>query len=146
MKKVIGFLAAVLSMAAVLTACAARTPISADEFQKAAEDSGYEITQDSSYGSDVTSLVASKSDSDTKITFTVFSDSATASKEYISQKKSLAVTDGDNTIDSDAYNKYTAQSGEIYYTLIRMDNTLLFCKGTVAKKDEIDSFVKTIKY
>lgn len=146
MKKVIGFLAAVLAAAAVLTACSARTPISADEFQKAAEDAGYEVAQDTSYGSNVKSLVASKSDSDTQITFTVFADSSTASQKYASKKKSITVTDEGSIIDSDAYNKYTAQGGEIYYTLVRMDNTLLFCKGTVAKEDEIDSFVKQIKY
>jgi archaellum component FlaG (FlaF/FlaG flagellin family) len=146
MKKAVGFLAAVLAIASVLTACSARSPISADDFQKAAQDAGYEVTQDASYGSDAASLVASKSDSDVQITFTVFPDAITAKQKYASQKKSLAVSDGGSTIDSDAYNKYTVQNGEMYYTLVRLDHTLLVCKGTVSDKNEIDNFVKQIKY
>ncbi|WP_411675795.1 hypothetical protein [Caproicibacter sp.] len=147
MKKTAGLLAAViLSAALILSACSARTPISADDFQKKAEAAGYKVTQDTSYGSDAKSLVASKSDSDTQITFAVFTDSTSAQQKYASLKKSLTVTGGESTVDADAYNKYTAENGEIYYTIIRMDNTLLDCKGTIAKKDEIDSFVKTVKY
>ncbi|OCN01227.1 hypothetical protein A7X67_07610 [Clostridium sp. W14A] len=147
MKKTAGLLAAViLSAALILSACSARTPISADDFQKKAEAAGYQVTQDTSYGSDAKSLLASKSGSDTQFAFTVFTDSSLAQQKYASLKKSLTVTGGESTVDADAYNKYTAENGEIYYTIIRMDNTLLDCKGTIAKKDEVDSFVKTVKY
>jgi archaellum component FlaG (FlaF/FlaG flagellin family) len=89
-EKAVGFLAAVLAIASVLTACSARSPISADDFQKAAQDAGYEVTQDASYGSDAASLVASKSDSDVQITFTVFPDAITAKQKYASQKKEFS--------------------------------------------------------
>ena len=144
-KKTIGFLAAVLMTAVLLTACSARTPISADDFQKKAESAGFQVEQNNSY-TDATSLVASKEDSSTQITFTVFSTSSTAEQQYVSLKKDLTVTDEKSLIDSSAYNKYVAQNGEMYYTLIRMDNTLLNCKGTTAEKDEIDDFVKDIQY
>ncbi|WP_326974912.1 hypothetical protein [Caproicibacter sp. BJN0012] len=148
MKKTAGFLTAALAACLlVLSACSARTPISSDDFQKKAEALGYKVSQDSSSsGSDAKTLTAAKSDSDTQITFTTFSDASAAQEQYASLKESLKATGGTSTVDSDSYNKYTAQNGEIYYTLVRMGDTLLNCKGTVGKKDEIDNFVKEIKY
>lgn len=148
MKKTAGFLAAALAACfLILSACSARTTVSNDDFQKKAEALGYKVSQDSSpSGSDAKSLTAVKSDSDTQIIFTTFSDASTAQEQYTSLKESLKPAAGTGTVDSDAYNKYSAQNGEIYYTLIRMDNTLLSCKSTVTKKDEIDSLVKAIKY
>lgn len=147
MKKTAGFLAAALAACLlILSACSARTPISNDDFQKKAESLGYKVSDSSSSGSDAKTMTATKSDSDTQITFTTFSDASTAQEQYASLKESLKATGGTGTVDSDAYNKYTAQNGEIYYTLVRMGNTLLDCKGTVGKKDEIDSLVKALKY
>lgn len=149
MKKTAGFLAAALAAGLlILSACSARTPISNDDFQKKAEALGYQVTQDSSSsGSDAKSLTAAKSDSDTQIVFTTCADASAAQEQYSTLKDSLkTATAGSGNVDSDAYNKYTAQNGEIYYVLVRMDNTVLNCKGTVAKKDEIDSLVKAIKY
>lgn len=148
MKKNAGFLAAALAACLlILSACSARTPVSNSNFQKEAKTLGFQVTQDSSSsGSDTGSLTATKSGSDTQITFTTYADASTAQEQYASLKDSLKATAGAGNIDSDAYNKYTGQNGEIYYVLVRMDDTLLYCKGTVAKKDEIDSLVKAIKY
>lgn len=148
MKKNAGFFAALLLVSALLlSACSARTPISADSFQKEAKSAGYQVSESSASASDaVKSLTAAKENSDTQISFSQFADASAAEESYASLKQSLTVTGGKNTVDSDSYNKYTAQNGEIYYTLVRMDNTLLFCKGTLEKKSEIDSFIQSIKY
>ncbi|MCI1965543.1 MAG: hypothetical protein LKJ17_05355 [Oscillospiraceae bacterium] len=141
MKKTAAFLAAALAACLfILSACSARTPVSNDDFKKQAEALGYTVAQ----GTD--SLSASKSETDTQIIFTTCSDSISAQEQYASLKDSLTVTGGESTVDSNAYNKYTAQNGEIYYTLIRMDNTVLNCKGTIAKKDEMNRLIKALKY
>ena len=149
MKKPAVFLAAVFATGILfLSACSARNPASAASFQKTAASLGYKVTQaaDTSYGSDTKSLIAAKSGSDTQIAFTVFADASTAEDQFSSLKQDLTATGGKSAVDADAYNKYTAQNGELYYTLVRIDNTMLSCKGTVAKKGEIEDFIKAIKY
>lgn len=146
MKKTAAFLAIVLTAALIFSGCSARTTMSTDDFKKKAEAAGYEVAKDASYGADTDSLNASKSDSDTEISFTVFTSSSSAKRTYSSLKKGLTVTGGESTLDSDAYNRYTAQNGEIYYAIVRMDDTLLNCKGTLSEKDEIDQFINDVNY
>lgn len=148
MKKSAVFCAAVLAAAAVLlTACSARTPVSSDDFQKKAEAAGFTVAADASGSSDgVKSLSAVKSDADTEISFFEFSDGASAQDRYAALKKEVSASGDGNTVDSSAYNKYVGQNGEIYYTLVRMDNTVLSCKGTVTNKKLIDDFVGELKY
>lgn len=148
MKKTIRSCAALLAAAAVfLSACSARTPISADDFQKKAEALGYTVAVGTSNSTGAqSSLNAVKSDSDTQILFLLFSDESSAQEQYETMKTDIAAESGPGSVDSATYNKYVAQKGELYYTVVRMDGTVLYCKGTVAKKDEIDSFVSAIKY
>lgn len=147
MKKTIRLCAAVLAAAAVfLSACSARTAASADGFQKQAEAAGYKVTSQTASAGAAKELTAAKDGSDTTITFFTFSDSSSAEQEYVTMKQDLTASGGSSTVDSATYNKYVAQNGELYYTLIRMDSTILSCKGTVDKKSEIDSFVSKIKY
>lgn len=148
MKKTIRFCAALLAASAVfLSACSARTPVSADDFQKKAEALGYTVAADASDTSGAkTGLNAEKSDTDTQISFLVFSDESSAQEDYETMKSGIAGESSPGSVDSATYNKYIAQKGELYYTVVRMNDTILYCKGTVANKDEIDSFVKEIKY
>ena len=148
MKKAIRFCAAALAAAAVfLSACSARTPISADDFQKKAEALGYTVAADASNSAGAQSyLSAVKSGTDTQISFLLFPDESAAQEQYETMKGDIAEESSPGSVDTATYNKYVAQKGELYYTVVRMDDTVLYCKGTVAKKDEIDGFVSAIKY
>jgi hypothetical protein len=148
MKKTAGFLAAALAACLlILSACSARSPVSSGDFQKQAKTLGYKVSQIAPATDGAEDLFIASSDSSyTQFRFLTFSDASSAMEGYKSLKEATFHSDGESTVDSDAYNKYTAQNGEIYYTLIRMDNTVLDCKSTTSKKDEIESFVKAIKY
>lgn len=150
MKKLIKYLAVTLAalMAVSLAGCSARKTATAEEFQAQAESAGYTVTDTSS--SDYTSgakqtLSAVKDGVDVAVTFYVFSDSDSALSWYTSEKSDLPVT-GKTIVDSDAYSKYTLTNGEVYYLIVRLDTTAVFCKTTIAKQAEAESLISALKY
>ncbi len=148
MKKLLKFCVVALAAAVVATfaGCSARTAISADDFQKQAKSSGFSVSEAAGNDSGAEkSLVATKDGSDVEIDFHAFSDAGNAQGWYTAQKGSLA-SSGKVVVDSDNYNKYTLANGEMYYVLVRMDKTAILCKTTANKKNEADSFLKTIHY
>ena len=147
MKKSAVFCAAALAAAVLFSACSARTPVSSDDFQKKAEAAGFTVSADVSESSGAAkALNAVKDGEDTEISFFEFTDSAAARERYASLKKTLFPSGGGSAVDSSAYNKYAGRNGELYYTLVRLDNTVLSCKGTAANKKPIDDFISQIKY
>ena len=149
MKKIGRILAAVLAAAALtaFSACSARSAVSADEFQKQAKSAGFTVAapaQDSSGAAK--SLIATKDGSDVEVDFHQFSDAQTAASWYSEQKSALPPSGGKNVVDSDAYSKYTLTNGEIYYALVRMDDTAVFCKTTTAKQSAADDLLKSLRY
>ncbi len=148
MKKMTKICAVILAVAlfTVFTACSARSTVSADEFQKQAKSAGFTVETPSSDNSGATkSLGATKDGTDVEVDYHQFSDATSAENWYGQAKGSLQGT-GKNVVDSDAYSKYTVTNGEIYYVLVRMDDTALVCKSTTAKQSVVDGFLKTLKY
>lgn len=149
MKKFFKIVAAVLAAAAVLTVsgCSARTPLAADGFDKLAKSQGFKVQDAGTADSSVTkSLTATKAESDTTITFTVYKDASSAEEQFSAQKKTASPSGGGQSVDSATYNRYTVTNGELYYVIVRMDTTLLSCQSTVTNKDETDNLVKAAKY
>ena len=151
MKKFAKLFAVAFAALTVLTAasgCSARTPSTTDSFQKLAKDQGFSQIEDAtaSYSPASKAISAAKSESDTQLVFLQYSDDSDAQDEYQALKKQAAPNGGGNSVDSATYNRYIVTNGELYYNIIRMDSTLLFCQATDTNKDEVDSFVKAIKY
>lgn len=149
MKKITKICAAVLAVAlfTVFTACSARSTVSADDFQKQAKSAGFTVAAPSSDNSGATkSLAATKDGTDVEVDYHQFSDASSAENWYNQQKASLTQGTGKNVVDSDAYSKYTVTNGEIYYVLVRMDDTAIVCKSTTAKQSVVDGLLKTLKY
>jgi hypothetical protein len=149
MKKIwkICAVALLASMLTVFAGCSARTAITADEFQKQAKSAGYTVTEPENNDSAATkSYTATKDNSDVEIVFRIFSDAYSAQNWYSTQKSSLKTETVKTAVDSDNYSKYTVTNGEIYYVLVRVDKTVVFCKAVASKAGEVDSFLSTIKY
>ena len=149
MKKFIKIVAAVLAAAAVLavSGCSARTPLTADSFEKLAKSQGFKVEAAGAADSSVTkSLTATKAESDTAITFTVFKDGSSAADQFSAQKKTASPSGGGQSVDSATYSRYTVTNGELYYVIVRMDSTLLSCQAKITNKDEADNLVKAAKY
>ena len=124
-----------------------RRAVSADTFKKEAGKEGFTVSEKTSSDSNVDKcLMASKKGSDTKIIYLSFGDSSSAHDSYTSMIGDVIPSGGKNAVDSDTYNKYSVSKGELYYTITRMDATIIYCSATVAKKGEADGFIKALKY
>lgn len=151
MKKIFKLCAVVLAAAAVFsfTACSARTPITADAFKKQAESAGFTVTDNSSTNAKVDKyLSAVKNETGTELMFISFKTDASAAEMYSTIKSSITEgTSGTTTnIDSSSYNKYTLINGELHHTLTRMGSTIVYGKTTSTYKNQVDDFLKAIKY
>ncbi len=151
MKKLIKFCAAVLAAVTMLslTACSARSAITADDFSKQAKAQGFTVKESTSSNADVDKyLTATKEEAGTELVFISFKSDSAAESLYTSLKKSIsegAPATG-KTLDSATYNKYTLANGELNHTLARMDATLVYGKANSTNQDQVDEFFKAIKY
>ncbi len=149
MKKIAKICVAVLA-AAVFTmfaACSARSAVSADDFQKQAKSAGFTVAAPASDSSGASkSLTATKDGTDVEVDFHQFADAASAQNWYAEQKNTLTDGSAKNVVDSDAYNKYKLTNGEIFYEIVRMDNTAILCKTTTAKQSTAEGLLKSIRY
>lgn len=148
LKKAFKFCLLAIAAAAVMTlgGCSARSSVSYGDFEQKAEAAGFKVSEQTAPSEEVTKdLSAVKDGSDTQFNFLTFDTPTHAQSWYFSQKDSLPAG-GQTLVDSDSYNKFTLSNGEIYYVLVRMDNTFLSCQTTVSKADEVGSFLSSIKY
>ncbi|NLG92221.1 MAG: hypothetical protein GX485_01415 [Clostridiales bacterium] len=151
MKRIWKLCAAVLAAAALfaLTGCSARTAVTADEFKKQAEAQGFKVTDTSGYSiSAEKCLEATKSETGTNITYLVFSSEASAQQSYKSMKSSISNGTGGkaSNVDSSSYNKYPYVNSELTHTLVRMNKTIIYGKATLTHKNQVDDFMKAVKY
>jgi hypothetical protein len=149
MKKIGKIFTTVLAVAVltVFAGCSARSAVSADEFEKQAKSAGFTVTTPESDSSGAEkSLTATKGGSDAEVDFHQFSDASSAQSWYSEQKSALTSGSGKNVVDSDAYSKYTLTNGEIYYAIARIDNTVIYCKTTIANQSAADNLLNALHY
>lgn len=150
MKKFSKFIAAVLAVAAILSAfagCSVRTPVTADGFQKLAKGQGFKVETGAGGSSGVTTyLTATKPESETTVDFLLLQNDSSAEEQYASLKKNAAPNGGGKAVDSATYNRYIVTNGELYYNIVRMDNTIIYAKSDLTNQDEVDNFIKAAKY
>ncbi len=148
MKKAFQICLLALAAAAVfaLAGCSARSSVSYGDFEQKAKAAGFKVSEQAAPSEEVTkAFSATKDGSDTQLTFLTFDTLTDAQSWYFAQKNSLP-SGGKTLVDSDSYNKFTLSNGEIYYVLVRMDDTFLSCQTTVSRTDEIGSFLSSIGY
>lgn len=151
LKKRILFFSILLTMVLFfsLAGCSARTPISADEFSKQAKDLGFTVTEQSATNTAVVKyLQADDSKTQTQLIFITFKTESDAQTAYTSVKANVSQGTGakTTTLDSSSYNKFTVVNGELNYTIIRMNDTLLYGKANSGHQNQVDDFVKAAKY
>ena len=153
MKKRTKLCAALLCAVLFLSAagCSARTPITSDDFKKQAQASEFEIEDSASSSQTVDAnaqetVQATNSKTSTILVFLSYSDGDSAQASYTALKKQFAPNGGGSAVESDTYSKYTVTVGELFYTLVRMDDTVIYGKATLPNEQEVENFFKTIKY
>lgn len=153
MKRWTKLCAALLCAAVFLSAagCSARSPVTSDGFKKEAQTMGFEIGGDDD-ASQTTETQAqetvhvSKAKTATELTFLSFADGDSAQAAYAALKKQFAPNGGGKVVEAATYSKYTVTVGELFYTLSRMDTTVVYGKATLANQKEVEDFFQAIHY
>lgn len=152
MKKTIParMLALALAVALFCTGCAARSPITAEDFETQATAAGFQVeTPEVDPETFAAARTAYDKTIDMQIDFAECKDQQTAIDTYNSLKEVIGAPETASkttNVDSAAYSKYTLENGELYFILARTENTVLYASGKLAQRNKLDELMKAIKY
>lgn len=123
--------------------CSARSAVTPETFQSAAESAGFTVTQEEAQQGTEAYYTASKDDID--ISYVEYGSSADAQGAYATMKKSIEA-EGASVVESDSYCKYTVTNGEMYHVLIRSGATLVYGKTPASGQSSLDQLVSDLDY
>ena len=134
------------------TGCVFYNVLNSEDFKNHFTALGYTISDSETpkYDTGKTYLVASKTDVPYKIEYYEFDTEVNAKKVYEKYKKDIVsyiTSDSKNHETTGAvFSKTDVNSEKEYLIISRVKNTLIFIAGTQDYKNEIDNFLKEIKY
>lgn len=127
----------------VFTGCSAKSAATAEQFQTAAEKVGYAVEEQEA-GSVESIHMASKDDS--AMVFYVCSSESDAKTALTNLKNNLPDDAKPEHVDSSYYTRYTAETEESYYSIIRMGSTVLASAVDISEKDNVLTVVNELGY
>lgn len=150
-KRLIFSMFACLMLALSLAACAARTPVTAEAFKSAAEESGFTVEDKSSSAAGAQGIRTYYvcTNSGTNQAFYLGFDSKEDSYSfYNTVKEGIAGNDPSvqTVVESDSYCRYVCSVGDTVHTLVRIDSTFVYTTGSSENKAELDDLLKKINY
>jgi len=139
-------------MILLCTSCAtSKTPVTSEAFKEIMEDEGYdiyEITDQYEEGQFDSAQIAMKDDY--KVEFYVLPTDDAAISMYNINKSDFENLKGSNSankyVEVGNYGFYELTTGDGYYALSRVDNTLVFIKTDKENKDEMKKVLKNLGY
>ncbi len=123
--------------------CSARSAVTPETFQSAAESAGFTVTQEEAQQGTEAYYTAAKDDID--VSYVEYGSSADAQGAYATMKKSIEA-EGASVVESDSYCKYTVTNGEVYHVLIRSGATLVYGKTPASGQSSLDQLVSDLDY
>ncbi len=130
-------------LAFTLPGCSAKSAATAEQFQKAAEEVGYTVEEQD--GGSLESIhLASKEDS--SMVFYVCDSDQEAKTALVNLKANLPSDVNADHVDSSYYSRYTAETEDTYYSIIRMGNTILASTVEPSEKDNLQSVINALGY
>lgn len=130
-------------LALTLSGCSAKSAATAEQFQKAAEEVGYTVEEQDA-GSFESYHMASKGDS--SIAFYVCATEQDAKSALVNLKSNLPSGVTPEHIDSSYYSRYTAETEDTYYSIIRMGNTVMASAVELSEKGNVESVASALGY
>ena len=124
--------------------CSARSAVTPETFQSAAESAGFTVTQEEAQQGTEAYYTASKDDID--VSYVEYGSSADAQGAYATMKKSIGSEGASVVVESDSYCKYTVTNGEMYHVLIRSGATLVYGKTPASGQSSLDQLVSDLDY
>lgn len=151
MKKKV-FLPLLALLAVLCTACSPKTALTADEFMEQMTAKGfetYDVTEQSSLDT-VQSVSLAVKDNTYQIEFYVLDGEDMAAGLFAGNQERFESEAGNvsshSSVSASNYARYTQTTGENYYVVSRIDNTVLYCVVAKDYKDEVESAVKELGY
>ena len=134
------------------TGCSPKTPISVSDFTNKMETLGYEVIEDSEQcggnGSISKCLYIEKGS--IFVSFVVFSSKDYAVRGFNIVKKDAEYFQGGSYSTSSRnasnYSTYTLSSGDSYFYIVRIDNTLFYASCDKSEKKTLDEIIEVIGY
>lgn len=135
----------------VTTGCIFYNLLDTKEFKEHFGSLGYTVTDSDKGLYDSNSyVIATKEDVPYKIEYYEFADEIAAKKAYEKQIDAIAnyitSTSKNERTDGAVFSKTVAVSEKEYIVISRVKNTMIFIASTKDYQQEIDSFLKDIKY
>jgi len=126
------FVILTLVLCMLLTGCAGRRSVTADEFKAACEDAGFTLTDESAYYAAMQiDTVLLYVEDNTSIGYYSFADAAAAKSQYAQLFSQLNTGSSDEKhIDSAEYNRYFVSNDNAYALLYRDGTNLIHVIGT----------------
>lgn len=132
-----------LVLLCLIAGCSAKSTVTAEQFQAAAEEVGYTV-EEQDPGSLESIHFATSGDS--SIAFYVFSSEQDAKTALVNLKGNLPSGVAPEHVDSSYYSRYTAETEDLYYSLIHMGNTILASTVVPSEKEHLQSIVDALGY
>lgn len=142
----------VLVIGLFLTACGSKTALTNDQFIEKMEAAGYQIVDASNqFGEgDVEAVTLAMMDEKYQIEFYVLPSNDQTVGAFNNNKSSFEQMKGSGASTSEVnlgnYNYYGLSTGEGYYVVSRIDNTMIFINASAEYKDEIKEVLKELGY
>lgn len=120
----------------LISGCAGRRSVTAEEFTAACEETGYTVTdQTDSFDPSALKTALSVSEDETTVGFFVFSAASAAKSNYAQMLSSVKTGEsGEKSVDSSEYNRFYYASDEGVTLLYRNGATLLYASSTNKEK------------
>lgn len=152
--KKLSFIIILLLIPLTFVSCLKKTAITSVDFTTEAKANDFTVTDITDTANNPAILEAySASDNENyQIEFYVLSDETTSKDIFLINKTKLeddaeefnSISKGELNILN--YNKYNLSSETNYSTIIRVDNTFIFCSADVKYKDDIKNFISDLGY
>lgn len=146
--KIFYLLLATVVLLAAFTGCSSREPITAETFFSTAQNNGYtgEVYRDddSIYGT----VYVEKGDA--VLMFMEYASKSEALSDYEALKVAIEAEKGspyhESYKDLSSYNSYGLTSGEEYYYVARVEDTMLVAYASTDSKKEVQDLIKELGY
>ena len=146
-------LAIALVVGALLTGCGSKEPVSAATFTEKAQDQGFEVIDMTEYEDidGATAALFAMNDDDVEIIFIEGEDTDFAKNyyeltktEYVNAYKEGSSVHTDVNVGNSQ--KYTVKNGDVYATVERVDNTVVYVETSTDYRDAVKNLLDELNY
>lgn len=146
-------LAIALVVGALLTGCGSKEPVSAATFTEKAQDQGFEVIDMTEYEDidGATAALFAMNDDDVEIMFIEGEDTDFAKNYYeLTKTEYVNAYEEGSSVHTDVNvgnsQKYTVKNGDVYATVERVDNTIVYVETSTDYRDAVKSLLDELNY